>query len=625
MSARIRIAVAWGFAVVVASVAIAAHPATELAQLPLQEGGRIKPLDTFARTHLLAFNGKQSLEELDAITWLMELVCDQHAAHERQVFDIRNPEVADALGLERREHHRYSFQELFPKLREQSDDLAKLHRRDPQERTLVENQLVELYLNTLRFHELSRVFSCLRPQIEVPPGPVAGSLGLTVGSQVSYFDLSAHNDQLRALIAGMQAHGEGDEGSAREGLVQLAHQVNQLLADQDATALAVIPPPPGSSQELWASPWELMGDRGSLAPSQIAALEAWQGLLAAYAASSGAIEERVAQARAAVASAHPHDFDPGRLSIEVGYNRAQLYYKSIALYIAAFLLIITSWLFKPGITQKLAFGALALGLIPHLIGMGLRMHIMGRPPVSTLYESILFVGLIAVLTSVVVEGIQRTGVATFVGSLSGAALHFLGFSYAADGDTMGMLVAVLNSNFWLATHVVTITIGYGASLVAGIVGHYYLVYHILKPEDGPRLSTINGNMVGLTLVALFFTLFGTILGGIWADQSWGRFWGWDPKENGALLIVLWQVALLHGRLSGQFKPLGMAAGLVLNNIIVILAWFGVNLLSVGLHTYGNTGNVAINVATFCALEVAFGVIAYSLARMRARPLAPSGG
>ena len=81
--------------------------------------------------------------------------------------------------------------------------------------------------------------------------------------------------------------------------------------------------------------------------------------------------------------------------------------------------------------------------------------------------------------------------------------------------------------------------GYGASLVAGFIGHLYLVQAIRQPENKSSLKSIFNNLFGITLIALFFTLFGTILGGIWADQSWGRFWGWDPKENGALLIVMW--------------------------------------------------------------------------------------
>ena len=146
-----------------------------------------------------------------------------------------------------------------------------------------------------------------------------------------------------------------------------------------------------------------------------------------------------------------------------------------------------------------------------------------------------------------------------------------------------MLVAVLNSNFWLATHVTTITTGYGRSLFAGLIGHIYLIQSIRFPSEKMYLKSIYANMYGVTIFALFFTLFGTILGGIWADQSWGRFWGWDPKENGALLIVMWHLMVLHLRISGLAKPLDLAFFASLVNIIVVLAWFGVGRLTYSYH------------------------------------------
>ena len=220
--------------------------------------------------------------------------------------------------------------------------------------------------------------------------------------------------------------------------------------------------------------------------------------------------------------------------------------------------------------------------------------------------------------AIFLEYFRKDGLGIFVGSVSGAILHFVGFSYASDGDTLGMLVAVLNSNFWLATHVTTITMGYGASLMAGCIGHLYLIQSLRFGGNNKNLKSIFKNLFGITLIALFFTLFGTILGGIWADQSWGRFWGWDPKENGALLIVLWQLMMIHMRLSGIVKPSEFALGMALNNIIVALAWFGVNLLQVGLHSYGFDDGVARNLFIFIAFEIIFCVGIYFYPRFRLR-------
>ena len=136
-----------------------------------------------------------------------------------------------------------------------------------------------------------------------------------------------------------------------------------------------------------------------------------------------------------------------------------------------------------------------------------------------------------------------------------------------------------------------------------------------KPNT-KRLAELYRSMFGVSLFALFFSLFGTILGGIWADQSWGRFWGWDPKENGAMLIVLWLLWLLHGLISKHIGQLGFAFGMVITNIIVALAWFGVNLLGVGLHSYGFTENILSNLMIFCGAELIFGFTFYFLLRKR---------
>jgi len=253
---------------------------------------------------------------------------------------------------------------------------------------------------------------------------------------------------------------------------------------------------------------------------------------------------------------------------------------------------------------------IAIGFLYHLSAIIIRMTILKRPPVSTLYESIIFVGLIAVLFSIILELIKKDNLSILIGSIAGIILHYISFGYAADGDTFGVLVAVLNSNFWLATHVTTITIGYGTTLIASLVGHLYLIKANWNPSNKKSLKLIYNNMLATTFIALFFTMFGTILGGIWGDQSWGRFWGWDPKENGALLIVMWLLMMVHLRLSGMVKANGYALGLVLANITVALAWFGVNLLNIGLHSYGFTEGVFVNLFLFIAFELCFGIALY---------------
>jgi ABC-type transport system involved in cytochrome c biogenesis permease subunit len=182
---------------------------------------------------------------------------------------------------------------------------------------------------------------------------------------------------------------------------------------------------------------------------------------------------------------------------------------------------------------------------------------------------------------------------------------------------MGVLIAVLDSNFWLATHVIAITIGYAATFLAGFLGIAFLILRVSNSRfdflTEKRLATM---IYGVICFALLFSFVGTILGGIWADQSWGRFWGWDPKENGALLIVLWNALILHARWGGFILARGLAVLAVLGNVVTAFSWFGTNLLGIGLHSYGFTQTGFLWLAGFTTIQLVVTLLA-------AAPAAPS--
>ena len=155
------------------------------------------------------------------------------------------------------------------------------------------------------------------------------------------------------------------------------------------------------------------------------------------------------------------------------------------------------------------------------------------------------------------------------------------------GDTMEMMQAVLDTNIWLATHVVVITLGYTAMFLAGILGIVFLIRGIVDSSFEKTTAKTRSSMgYGSTCCAVLFSFVGTMLGGIWADQSWGRFWGWDPKENGALLIVIWSAIVLHARWAGLVRERGIMVLSIFGNVITAWSWFGTNLLQEGLHSYG---------------------------------------
>jgi len=146
---------------------------------------------------------------------------------------------------------------------------------------------------------------------------------------------------------------------------------------------------------------------------------------------------------------------------------------------------------------------------------------------------------------------------------------------------------VLDTNFWLATHVVIVTLGYASTFVAGFLGIIFVVRGFFTSAVTPELKRSLARMVyGIICFATLFSFVGTVLGGIWADQSWGRFWGWDPKENGAIIIVLWNALVLHARWGGIVRERGLLNLAIVGNIVTSWSWFGTNMLGIGKHSYG---------------------------------------
>ncbi len=293
-----------------------------------------------------------------------------------------------------------------------------------------------------------------------------------------------------------------------------------------------------------------------------------------------------------------------KFPLELFYQASSPFTWSIMFYIFAFIFFVVSFTSSRALWYNLGLCSVLAGFIPHLWGLLMRIIIMARPPVSSLYETFIFVGLIAVFLGLLIEYYDRQWLGIVIASISGTALLFIANKYSAEGDTLKVLVAVLNSNFWLATHVTTITMGYAATCVGGLLGHIWLLQAVFK-KDSQTLDKTYKTTLGILGVALCLTFLGTNLGGIWADQSWGRFWGWDPKENGALMIVLWTALLFHAKAGQMIGPRGLAIGAVIGMMVVMWAWFGVNLLSVGLHSYGFTSGIATSLIIYAVFEISF--------------------
>jgi ABC-type transport system involved in cytochrome c biogenesis permease subunit len=587
--------------------------------IPIQEDGRIKPLDSFARNQLLSFYGKTKLTiyeedkktKMPAIDWFFLLITQNKSIKSIPVFTIGNPDVAEAFNLDWTENHTYSFNQINDGMLFQDNPkiITSILQKNKKTLELIEKQILELYLKRNIFLELYNSASALLPIIQIEDSSIAQLLNVDNMALLSLCQIQIKKNELYAKI-------DNKKNPFYKNLTNEETKIliNQLLIDKinfreelfiRSDILKLFP---NEMQSGWMSPWEIL--ESDINRSNIELILTLESLLKTYLNQTPLKINTLVKYKSIIED--KSNINANLLIREVNYNESNLFLWSLIFYLLTlvYLVVITMMNKFNTFYKKGSFLLLFIGFLYHLSGLIIRMTILKRPPVSTLYESIIFVGLIAVLLSLILEVIKKDNVSLFLGAIAGIILHYLSFGYAADGDTFGVLIAVLNSNFWLATHVTTITIGYGTTIIASLVGHLYLIRANLHPKKLNQLKTIYNNMIAMTFIALFFTLFGTILGGIWGDQSWGRFWGWDPKENGALLIVMWLIMLIHLRISGLVKAPGYAFVLVLANITVALAWFGVNLLSVGLHSYGFTDGAALNLLIFIILELCFGLLLF---------------
>ena len=304
-----------------------------------------------------------------------------------------------------------------------------------------------------------------------------------------------------------------------------------------------------------------------------------------------------------------------KTSIELHYNQLNPFRYAWVFYLLGFLLLFAHFLFQKKVFFYSALVLWASGFFLQGYGMVLRSFIMGRPPVTNMYETVIWVPWVTVILGAFLW--FRHKVFSVFACASAVALFCLLLADSAPDLLDGRLEpleAVLRSNFWLTTHVLVITMSYSAFFLAFALSDVLLFIFLrkgTKDQDKIRMfaKCIDRSLqVGVVLLAG-----GTILGGIWADYSWGRFWGWDPKETWALISLLGYLALLHGRLVGWIKEFGLAVGSVLVFFLIVMAWYGVNyVLGQGLHSYGFGSGGVEYVAGFALLHLIYVLLVWTL-------------
>jgi ABC-type transport system involved in cytochrome c biogenesis permease subunit len=535
--------------------------------LPVLEGGRVKPIDTVARNALLMIRSQQSFrfdpdgdgpEKAHAVgadEWILDVLFRPEVADRQPIFVINDPDVLTLMGIQQTSDRYFPFAALEPHIQEIQRQANAAQAVEAQKRDRFQGAIVNLFERVYLYFRLKNTL-----QLERTPG-------------------------LAVELASAKA-----PGAARR------HDALQELA-----FFRPLPPAPGSSGDAWRTVGE--GLRAASTGSFDPALLPWAKVGLAYTAQDPAsFNKAVDEVRSVAVRSRPDAL--AQSGHELLFNRAQPFYAGMVVYVLALLVLFASWAWKPEVLRPTAFALLVAGAVIHTTGLVSRVILQGRPPVTNLYSSAVFVGWGIVVLGVILERIYRRGFGTAVAAACGFATLIVAHHLTGDGDTMEMMRAVLDSNFWLGTHVITITIGYSGTYLAGAIAiAYTLRQHLARKLDPGTTKTLLSMAYGVICFALFFSFVGTVLGGIWADQSWGRFWGWDPKENGALLIVLWNAIILHARWAGFVRERGLMAMAIFGNVITSLSWFGVNMLGVGLHSYGFMDKAFWALTAFCLSQL----------------------
>lgn len=582
----------------------------EFGSLPVLQGGRVQPLDSIARNSLLSIRGKSSIaltdvawwerfigrrpETLKATPWLMEVFFKPELADDRPLFLVHHPEVKSELGLSElrsekgKERKFFSYNEITSKTQMATNRMTGEVSGEPVNFDVLRTQAsrigdIDAQLRTPLDKQFMNLHNSLGMYLALKGG---------LGPPNTADWLQEVNAYARVVPVGMalaqnMSQLTPEQERELQVLSSLFQRYQRLQEMEERAPLRAMPPVgvPGTSEE-WSKPGGVLLE--SLRAGEVhPAVMAYAKMGQAFRDKEPAVfNQEVGNYRSWLAGrSFVAEQEKGRT--EFLFNSFGPFYKSMVIYVVALLLGLFFWLnFTPWVRQA-GFWLIALALIVHTAGLIFRMQLEGRPPVTNLYSSAVFIGWGAVGLCLVLERIFKDGIGIVVASTVGFSTLIIAHHLSITGDTMEMLEAVLDTNFWLATHVVAVTIGYAAMFVAGFLAIIYIFRGMFTRSLTRETSNSLKRMVyGIVCFATLFSFVGTVLGGIWADQSWGRFWGWDPKENGALMIVIWCAMTLHARWGGMIKERGLMGMAVFGNIITAFSWFGVNMLGVGLHSYG---------------------------------------
>jgi cytochrome c-type biogenesis protein CcsB len=525
--------------------------------LAIQDNGRRKPIDTFAKQTLTQITGRSSYTDKNGKKWtandfLLSALLETHDWKNEPMVLVSRGSLIERLGLEKTQR-RFTFAELSG-----SDELQRIanegRARKREEESLDRTQQEALSVSD-RLALLARATNGSAFLIVPAPKNATDPWLVPEPATVApYYDEAQFTPVLTSLTKMMQAYGSAD----RFAFSSAAHDARE----------------------------KFRGLSPSIYPTE------------------------------------------SKLRLEYFYNHFDGFYRAIWLYGLAFVFLLIAHLRGDGNWLRIFGTLLAIAALAfHATGIVLRCLIAGRPPVTNMYESIIWVSFAVSFFGMIFFARYRTPVyllaAVPVTFLALLLVHQMPIAMPASIDP---LVPVLRDNFWLTIHVLTITLSYAAFALAMGFGHILLFRYTRHPQETRADAPMHFWLYRVLQLGVLLLAAGTILGGVWANYSWGRFWGWDPKETWALIALLCYITTLHGRLAGWWTEFGLVVASVVCFLAVLMAWYGVNfVLGKGLHSYGFGIGGETYVATFVLADLLF--VSFAVWRYRssrAQAVIPSG-
>lgn len=516
------------------SLAVPALAKTDLdplRKIPVQEGGRVKPFDTWAREMLSDTYGKTSWEGNAATSVAMSMMVDGEAWKQKPIVEIEHIALKKKFGLDASRKY-FTFDELL-----------------------------------------------------------------------SNAELISWTEELRQS-------GRDDFSSMEKAALDVYNRL--ALLDQVTRRMAPhLVPGVRSADQPWMSLGEL--DQMQGAPFVADVVQKWSAVQAAALAGDASLANAVNAWTSSVSgNAGWTMVDPRRIDIEVLYNSVTPFRKAWVIYVVSFTVFLLGWVTGKRMLGLAGMFLLWAGFLIHTLGLLSRQYLAGRPPISNLYEALTFVVWGIVFFSILFEMSHRRRVHGTIAAVLGSIGLVLAETLPIEHH-LNPLVAVLRS-YWLQYHVTTILLSYSALTMAAGLAHFHLFTEWFAPNRTDLIKKTQQLLYTAMKMGVTFLATGVILGAVWASESWGRYWGWDPKETWALITLMGYLAVLHGRFAGWLTPYGTSVANVACWGLVLFTFYGVNYFLVGLHSYAGAGPDRFELPTllviyliFETLVVAFGV------------------